>query len=213
MLWNDLLMNVVGVCSQCISVYRVAHAFGILNSLLLLLFLFIVLSFLQTHEIFTINLVQLINDIVNDLCNSRNKDELERVHTSVCHLESIIQSHELCLQSRNRDQDFEEICELFASIIDRLTTHAQTEQVIITSLIDIFKFKDREMDTGNVIISRGHANRCANGHVINDSATEVTSGKVSLCHTHTRFSIINAHTHLRLDNFLQNSSEGLLQSI
>ena len=75
----------------------VALALCFILRLLDLLLLFIVLSFLQTDEILTIDFVQLLLDIVNDLGDARNQNELERVHTSVSHLQGHIKSHELGL--------------------------------------------------------------------------------------------------------------------
>ena len=75
----------------------------LLSRLLSLSLLLVILGLLQADEIFTIDLVQLLLNVINDLVDARDHDELKSIHTSVGHLESLIKSHELCLQSRNRD--------------------------------------------------------------------------------------------------------------
>lgn len=70
---NDFLNDIFSVGSQCIGVVVfTTHTFELVFCVLYLLLLFIVLAFLQTHEILTIDLVQLILDVVDDLCDSRN---------------------------------------------------------------------------------------------------------------------------------------------
>ena len=93
---NNLFFH-FGIGIKRICIFFVTLALGFLFRLLDLLFLFIVLSFLQTDEIFSIDFVQLLLDIVNDLGDARNQNELERVHTPVSHLEGQIKSHELGL--------------------------------------------------------------------------------------------------------------------
>ena len=115
---DDFFDNIFNIGSQCIAVGVFALALGLFLGLLYLLLLFIVLSFLQTHKILTIDLVKLLLNVVDNLGDTRNKNELERVHTSVRHLQCLIQRHELGLQSRDCDQDLEELGELFASILD-----------------------------------------------------------------------------------------------
>lgn len=94
---NNLFFHFGGVGIKRICFLFVTFALGFLFRLLDLLFLFIVLSFLQTDEVFSIDFVQLLLDIVNDLGDARNQNELERVHSPVSHLEGHIKSHELGL--------------------------------------------------------------------------------------------------------------------
>ena len=100
-----------------------ALAFGRLSSLQNLLLLFVVLSLLQTHEVLTIDLVELLLDVVDDFGDTRDEDELERVHTPVGHLKRFIKSHELGLEGCDRDQHLEELSELFSGRLDGLTAH------------------------------------------------------------------------------------------
>ena len=189
---DDLFFDLLSILrSSCVFTL----ALGLLFRLLDLLLLFIVLSFLQTDEIFTIDLVKLLLDIINDFRDTWDEDELERVHTPVRHLESHIEGHELCLQSCNRDQNLEELGELFTSVLDGLTTHAQTEKVAVSDLIDVFQFEDRDVDTGDVIILHSHAHWRADGDMILNGATKVTRGELSLSHAHTSLSVVDAHSH------------------
>lgn len=49
--------------------------------------------------------------------------------------------------------------------------------------------------------------------MIDDSATEITRGKIGLGHTHTGLSVVDTHTNFRLHNLGENQSEGLLEGI
>ena len=196
LLRNDFFHDLLGVGSERIVIVLATLALGSLLGLLYLLFLFIVLGFLQTHEILTIDFVELLLDIVDDLRDFRDQNELERVHTSVSHLESLIECDELGLKSSDRDQDLEELGEFFTSVLDRLSTHAKTEKVTLTGLINVFESKDRDMHTSDIVILHSHAHWRANSNVINDSATEISRGEVGLSHTHTRLSVIDTHAYL-----------------
>ena len=91
---DDLFLSLLSIlCGSCIFTL----ALGLLFRLLDLLLLFIVLGFLQTDEILTIDLVKLLLDIVNDFRDTGDEDELQRVHTPVGHLEGHIEGHELRL--------------------------------------------------------------------------------------------------------------------
>ena len=195
-LGDDFFDDLLGVGSERIVVVLAALALESLLCLLYLLFLFIVLGFLQTHEILTIDLVELLLDIVDNERDFRDQNELERVDTSVGHLESLIKCDELALKSGDRDQDLEELGEFFTSVLDRLSTHAKTEKVAITGLINVFESEDRDMHTSDIVVLHGHADWRANSNVINDSATEISRGEVGLSHTHTRFPVIDTHAYL-----------------
>ena len=149
--WNNFLWDLFGGWRVSVMIFAAALALLSLDDFFLLLFLLVILSFLQAHEIFTIDLVELILDVVNDLSDTGDEDELERVHTSVGHLESLIKCHELRLQSRNLDQDFEELSELLSGVLDGLSTHGETEESGITDLIDILELEDGDLHTSNII--------------------------------------------------------------
>ena len=207
---NDFFLGRLGFCLALGRSSVLAFALGLLSRLLGLLFLFIVLGFLQADEVLTINLVQLLLDVVDDLRDAGNEDELERVHTPVRHLERHVERHELSLQGRDSDQNLEELCELLTGTLDRLATHAQTEKVTVCDLVDVFKFEDWDVHTSNVIVLHGHTNGRANGDMVDNGAAEVARSELSLGHAHASITVIDAHSHLRLHNFQQNSSKSLL---
>jgi len=95
-----------------------ALTLSILGCLLLLLLLLVVLGLLQADEVLTVNLVEFCLDVGNNFVDTRNKDELERVHTPVRHLKSRVESFELRLKRRNLHQDLKELCELVLGILD-----------------------------------------------------------------------------------------------
>jgi len=78
--WNYLL--IFFSCVDHSTLLSASHHFSLFCLLLLLL----ILSLLQTDEVFTINLIQLLFDIVNNLCDPWNQYKLERIHTTICHL-------------------------------------------------------------------------------------------------------------------------------
>ena len=142
LLWSAIrhvVINILALTLQCVG-----------RLLYLLLFL-VILSFLQAHEIFTIDLVKFILDVVDDLCDTGDENELERVDTSVRHLERLIKGHELRLESRDCDQDSEELSELLSGTLDGLTTHRETKEIAVADLIDILQLEDGELHTGNII--------------------------------------------------------------
>ena len=102
-------------------------ALGIFSILKLLLLLFVILGLLQTDEILTIDLIEFVFDVVNDLVDAGNQDELERIDAPVCHLERGVERLELRLQRRNLYQDLEELCELLFRILNRLTSLSETQ--------------------------------------------------------------------------------------
>lgn len=147
-LWSvrdDLLLRILGLF---ISLF-----FLVLQSLVfLLLLLLFVLGLLQTDEVLTIDLVELLLDIVNNLIDSGDKDELERIHTTISHLEGRVQSNELCLQRCDCNQNLEEFSELFSGGVDGLTTTRETEKgVFLTLLIFSLQVEDWQVDSGNVL--------------------------------------------------------------
>jgi len=87
--WDDLLFRGLSSPIHCTIVAIVTLALplalGLLCCLDRLLLLFVVLSLLQAHEVLTINLIELLLDVVNDLLDARDHNELKSVHSSVCH--------------------------------------------------------------------------------------------------------------------------------
>ena len=69
--WNDFFLLLDSRVCGSIRVFDTL-ALGILNCLDLLLLLFVILGFLQTHEIFTIDFVKFLLDIINDFIDTRN---------------------------------------------------------------------------------------------------------------------------------------------
>ena len=122
-LWDNFLDNFLFSFRLGLIFVAFALPFGLFKDFLGLLLLFVILSFLQTNEIFTINFIELLQNIVGDLLDTRNEDELKRIDTPVGHLEGLVQGLELSLQSGNRDQDLEELCEFIPGLLDRLSSH------------------------------------------------------------------------------------------
>ena len=190
---DDLFLFLLSIlCGSCIFTLALSLLFRLLD----LLLLFIVLSFLQTDEILTIDLVKLLLDIINDFRDTGDEDELQRVHTPVRHLEGYIEGDELCLQGCNCYQNLEELGELLTSALDGLAAHAQAEKVAVSDLIDIFELEDGDVDTGDVIFLHGHAHWRAYGDMILHGATKITRGELSLSHTHASISVVETHSHL-----------------
>ena len=210
-LGDDLFLDLLGILLLGSSF--LALALGLFFRLFDLLFLFIVLGFLQADEVLTIDLIQLLLDVVDDLRDAGNEDELERVHTPVRHLERHVERHELSLQGCDRDQNLEELRKLLTGVLDGLATHAQTEKVTVCDLVDVFQFEDWDVHTSNVIILQGHTNGRTDGDMVDNGAAEVARSELSLGHAHASVAVIDAHSHLRLHNFLQNCSESLLQRV
>ena len=127
-------------------------ALGIFSILKLLLLLFVILGLLQTDEILTIDLIEFVFDVVDDLVDAGNQDELERIDAPVCHLERGVERLELRLQRRNLYQDLEELCELLFRILNRLTSLSETQQVLIATLIDLEQFEEGDLNTSNVLL-------------------------------------------------------------
>jgi len=76
MLGDDLCLGLLGCNLRIFASSSFARTLGSIFRLLSLLFLFIVLGFLQADEVLTINLVELLLDIVNDVVDFRNQYEL-----------------------------------------------------------------------------------------------------------------------------------------
>jgi len=87
-----------------------------------LTFAFGVGDFLQTSEVFTGLLVELLSDIIDDVLDTGEQNELESVDSSVGDFESLVESDELGLQRSDRDQNLEEFGKLFSGLQDCATT-------------------------------------------------------------------------------------------
>ena len=87
--WDDLLFRGLSSPIHCtivaIITLALSLALGLLCCLDRLLLLFVVLSLLQAHEVLTINLIELLLDVVNDFLDARDHNELKSVHSSVGH--------------------------------------------------------------------------------------------------------------------------------
>lgn len=73
---------------------------------------------LKTSEVLTSLFIELVLDVRNRIVNTRNKDELKRVDTSVCDLQSSVNRDELGLQRGNSDENLEELGELLLCRLD-----------------------------------------------------------------------------------------------
>ena len=79
------------------------------TELLLLLLSFLDLQhFLQSENVFSLQLVQLRLDVVDVRDDARDHHVVQSVHTAICHLDGFIQGNEGGLQRGKADQDLQE---------------------------------------------------------------------------------------------------------
>ena len=107
------------------------HGFELLSLALFLR----VSDLLETSEVLTSLFIELVLDVRNRIVNTRNKDELECVDTSVCNLQSSVNGDELGLERGNRDENLEELGELLLCRLDRRTTTRQTQKSVVIRLL------------------------------------------------------------------------------
>lgn len=186
-------------------------SFSLILDLLLLL---VVCDLLKSEEIFTGLLVKLTINPGDDIQDSGDLNELQGIHSSICHLESLIQRHELRLEWSNCYQHFQESGESFTGALDSLTTTTETKQSrSFLELVFSSKRKDRQLHTSHVFSVHVETNISTLLHVVNYVSWNVTSSEISGGKAERGFFKVLTHAYFGLDNLLQNSAESFLQSV
>ena len=128
------------------------------DELFSLLFLLVIGDTLQSEEVLTRLLIQLLLNVADGEVDSGNDDEFECIDSSVSNFDDFVESDELGLQGGDVDQVFQELLESVAALLDRLTTPSQTQhrRVLRTRTAHrvTLQHELRQMHTGHVL--RGH---------------------------------------------------------
>lgn len=78
--------------------------------------------FLQSENVFSLQLVQLRLDVVDVRDDARDHHIVQSVHTTICHLDGFIQGNERGLQRRQADQDLQEVGPDLAALLELLAS-------------------------------------------------------------------------------------------
>ena len=172
------------------------------NAGLFLLFLLVVCDLFQPEEVLSCFLIKFRVNPRDDTRNLWNLDELQRVHTSVCHLQRMVQSDELRLEGCDIHQDLQEAAERLSSALDSLTTTVQTHQLraFIHNIV-VPQRKDWQLDTCHVVSAHSQLHISATlllraRDLLHDVALNIASSKEGCGKADLGFFELITHTDL-----------------
>lgn len=116
--------------------------------------LLVVQHLLQSEEVLTGLLIQLLVDVAVDRDELGHHYVLEGVHSAVCHLDLLVQGQERRLKGCNSDQQIEDASELFPAFLYGETTTFQSDLTHrILRILKLLKTKVGNEHTGNILLT------------------------------------------------------------
>jgi hypothetical protein len=171
---------------------------------------------LESEEVFSLLLIELLLNVADSPCDPGDNDVLQGVHTPVGDLDALVQGQELSLEGGDLDEHLQQALEPVLALLDGLATTRKTQDGPgVASLLGAVasEHEGRQVHTSHILGVNGETHGSLGLDLVLHTLGEITSGEVSLGHGQHAGGVVLAHALLGCHDPLDDVVELLLEGI